>query len=64
MYLSKTFMSSSKNNLWLKKFTEGNFSNILNDDYKEFHNAMQGKKMIKHFIKHITEYDMPLKNMF
>jgi hypothetical protein len=44
MYLSKTFMSSSKNNLWLKKFTEGNFSNILNDDYKEFHNAMQGKK--------------------
>ena len=31
MYLSKTFMSSSKNNLWLKKFTEGNFSNILND---------------------------------
>jgi hypothetical protein len=31
MYLSKTFMSSSKNNAWLTKFTEGNFSNLLND---------------------------------
>lgn len=31
MYLSKTFMSSSKNKLWLKKFTEGDFLNLLND---------------------------------
>lgn len=36
-------------------------TNILYANYDEFHNAMQGKKMMEHFIKHINEYDMPLK---
>jgi hypothetical protein len=36
-------------------------TNILYDEYDEFHNSMRGRKMIKHYIKHINEYDMRLK---
>lgn len=36
-------------------------TNVLYEQHEEYQETMYGRKMVEHYIKHISEYDLPLK---